>query len=225
MTSTLAIVAGAGPGLGQTLVSHLNDQGYTAFGLNRTAPAGAEKTTLTCNLTDADEVVGALNDLISDYGAPRVVIHNPARLVIAPFEETTAEGFEATWRAIVLSATHLARTVLPAMVAADGGTFIVSSATASLRGAAKFGAFSSAKAGLRMLTQSLAREYGPKGVHIAHVILDGIFDTKESRAVHGLPSERMMRLEDVAAAYLSLANQPESTWTHELDLRPMGEAF
>jgi NAD(P)-dependent dehydrogenase (short-subunit alcohol dehydrogenase family) len=225
MSKPLAIVAGAGPGLGQALVSYLNDNGYTAVGLNRTVPPGTASTTLACDLTDADETARAIRELVSTHASPKVVIHNPARLIIAPFEETTTEDFEATWRAMVLSATHLARAVLPGMVGNRGGTFIVSGATASLRGGANFSAFSSAKAGLRALTQSLAREYGPKGIHVAHVILDGILDTGASHALHKLDAGRMMLLEDVAAAYVSLAQQPTSTWTHELDLRPMGESF
>ena len=154
-----------------------------------------------------------------------LVAHNTAKLVISAFEDTPNADFEAAWRAMVLSAVNLARAVLPSMVKAGGGSFIVSGATASLRGGKNFAAFASAKAGLRALTQSLAREYGAKGVHVAHVILDGILDTQASRDLHGLEPSRMMKLEDVAQAYLSLARQPKSAWTHELDLRPMGEAF
>ena len=111
------------------------------------------------------------------------------------------------------------------MVALERGAFIVSGASASLRGSARFSAFASAKAGLRSLTQSLAREYGPKGVHVAHVVLDGILDTAASRALHSRPPETMMALADVAQAYLTLAEQPRSAWTFEMDLRPMGERF
>jgi NAD(P)-dependent dehydrogenase (short-subunit alcohol dehydrogenase family) len=145
--------------------------------------------------------------------------------VISAFEETSIEDFEATWRAMVLSTVNLASRVLPAMVDTGGGTFIVSGATASLRGGKNFAAFASAKAGLRALTQSLAREYGPQGVHVVHVILDGIVDTKASRDLNKMDPSRMMKPRDIADTYLALANQPQSTWTHELDLRPMGEAF
>ena len=225
MTGPLAVVAGAGDGLGQTLVAAFNDNGYAARGLNRTVPSGAEATTLATDLTDTGQTQSRVGDLISAHGAPRLVVHNPAKLVISDFEQTTVAEFEETWRAMVLSAVNLAQAVLPVMVANGGGTFIVSGATASLRGGARFAAFASAKAGLRALTQSLAREYSAKGVHVAHVILDGILDTRASRQMHGLDPDRMMRLDDVAQAYLMLADQAKSTWTHELDLRPMGEAF
>lgn len=225
MAKPLAIVAGAGAGLGQALLSAFGRNGYVAYGLTRSVPNGAGTTILACDLTDPDETERVLRELIGAHGAPGLVVHNTAKLVISPFEKTPNADFEDTWRAMVLSAVNLARVVLPSMVDAGGGSLIVSGATASLRGGKNFAAFASAKAGLRALTQSLAREYGAKGVHVAHVILDGILDTAASRDLHGLDPSRMMQPEDVAGVYLSLAKQPKSTWTHELDLRPMGEAF
>jgi len=221
----LAIVAGSGPGFGRYLVKSLNAHGYNAYGLNRSATAGDDERMLRVDLSDASQVQSEIKSLVSAYGAPKLVVHNPAKLLIAPFEETRSEDFEATWRAMVLSAVHLAKEVLPAMVSSGGGTFIVSGATASLRGGARFSAFASAKAALRTLTQSLAKEYGPKGVHVAHVILDGILDTGASRELHDMDPDRMMKLEDVAQTYLALAAQPRSAWTFEMDLRPQGEAF
>jgi NAD(P)-dependent dehydrogenase (short-subunit alcohol dehydrogenase family) len=206
-------------------VRSLGAKGFNAIGLNRTVPDRANSATLAVDLADADQTARAVSELISTHGAPKLVVHNTAKLVISGFEATTNAEFEATWRAMVLSAVNLARGVLPAMAENAGGTFIVSGATASLRGGANFAAFASAKAGLRALTQSLAREYGPKGVHVAHVILDGIVDTDASRALHGMDPARMMKPDDIAQCYLALADQPKSTWTHELDLRPMGEAF
>lgn len=224
MEIPLAIVAGSGPGLGQSLVSFLGQNGYKAFGLNRSIPKGAANV-LPTDLTVPGQTQARLNELFSAYGAPKLVVHNTAKLVISPFEDTPNGDFEDTWRSMVLSAVNVARGVLPAMVDAGGGTFIVSGATASLRGGKHFSAFASAKAGLRALTQSLAREYAPRGVHVAHIILDGIVDTEASRARHGLDPARMMKPMEIARTYLDLANQPRSGWTHELDLRPMTEAF
>ena len=224
MSAPFAIVAGAGPGLGQGLIRHFLNDGFAAYGLNRTVPIGAD-TTLPADLSDANQTADKISELIQSHGAPNLVVHNTAKLVISDFEGTTNENFEATWRAMVLSAVNVARATLPAMVERGEGTLIVSGATASLRGGANFAAFASAKAALRALTQSLAREYGPKGIHVVHVILDGIVDTAASRDLHGMDPARMMRPSDIAATYLTLARQPRSTWTHELDLRPMGEGF
>jgi NAD(P)-dependent dehydrogenase (short-subunit alcohol dehydrogenase family) len=220
----LAIVAGSGPGLGLHMVKHFSTKGYNAVGMNRSVPPGDTRTVVS-DLANGPRLQAQVKDVICAHGAPRLVVHNPAKLIIAPFEETEAEDFEATWRAMVLSAVNLAKVVLPVMVESGGGTFIVSGATASLRGGANFSAFSSAKAGLRALSQSLAKEYGPKGVHVAHVILDGILDTQASRDLHDMDPARMMKLDDVAGAYLALAQQPKSAWSFETDLRPMGESF
>ncbi len=111
------------------------------------------------------------------------------------------------------------------MAQSGGGVLIVSGATASLRGGVRFSAFASAKFALRGLTQSLAREYQPAGVHVAHVILDGIIDTARSRALHSLDPAKMMQPDDIANAYWQIATQPKSTWTHEIDLRPATEGF
>lgn len=219
----LALIAGCGPGLGAHLLQHMKEAGFEAFGLSRTS--GADPRILPLDLCDPLAVSETIAGLIGRHGAPRLVIHNAARLQIAPFESTQASDFEQVWRDIVLSAVHLGHAVIPAMAAKGRGAFLVSGATASLRGGARFSAFASAKAGLRSLTQSLAREYGPKGVHVAHVVLDGILDTAASRALHARPPETMMALDDVAQAYLTLAEQPRSAWTFEMDLRPMGESF
>jgi len=126
---------------------------------------------------------------------------------------------------MVQTAVLLAQSVLQPMIDAGGGTFIVSGATASLRGGAQFSAFASAKFALRGLAQSLAREHQPSGVHVAHAILDGIIDTDRSRNLHGLDPARMMNPADIAEAYWLIARQPRSTWTHEFDLRPSSEGF
>ena len=223
-TKPVAIVAGAGPGLGQHLMRYLDSHGYNVFGLNRSAIQGAKQTVLT-DLADKAQVQSAIKKIYCAAGAPSLVIHNPAKLVIAPFEETTPEVFEQAWQASVLSAVNLAHATLPAMSKSGGGSFIVSGATASLRGGKNFSAFASAKSGLRALTQSLAKEYGSKGIHVSHVILDGILDTEISRSLHGIAPENMMQLDDVADTYLHLANQPRSAWTFEVDLRPIGENF
>ncbi|MEL6532840.1 MAG: SDR family NAD(P)-dependent oxidoreductase, partial [Pseudomonadota bacterium] len=150
---------------------------------------------------------------------------NAAELVIRPFEDGHLSDYQRCWASMVQSAILLGQATLQPMVRAGGGAFIVSGATASLRGGARFSAFASAKFALRGLTQSLAREFQPAGVHVSHVILDGIIDTARSRELHSLDPAKMMRPGDIAEAYWQLAHQPKSTWTHELDLRPASEGF
>lgn len=223
----VAMIVGSGTGLGATLAENFVDAGYQVVGLNRSPNIrgidGIDNRQL--DASDTKQVTQLLNELIQQYGEPDVVIHNAAQLYIKPFMDTTTEDFETAWQSMVLSAVNILQTVLPGMAQRGAGTVIVSGATASIRGGAKFSAFASAKFALRGLTQSLAREYQSQGVHIAHVILDGILDTPRSRQLHSLDPARMMNTEDVAGVYLQLVQQGASTWTHELDLRPSTETF
>ncbi len=223
--SSLAIVAGAGAGLGQSLLSRFEVEGMTAVGLGRTRPINPIGTFLEIDLADAEATSSAIAELIAQHGPPKIVVHNTAELVIAPFEQTSLNDYQRTWTSMVQSLVILGQSVLQPMVAGGGGTLIVSGATASLRGGARFSAFASAKFALRGLTQSLAREFQPAGIHVAHIILDGIIDTTRSRDLHDLDPSKMMKPENIAEAYWQLAQQPPSTWTHELDLRPASEGF
>ncbi|MEO0836272.1 MAG: SDR family NAD(P)-dependent oxidoreductase, partial [Cyanobacteria bacterium J06642_3] len=219
-------VSGAGAGLGQTLLRRFKDGGYKAIGLLRTLPQDIKDLELChMDMTNTQQASSLINDLISTHGVPKIVIHNTAELVIQPFAQTTLEDFERCWQSMVQSAITLAQNTVQPMVRSGGGTFIVSGATASLRGSPKFAAFASAKFALRGLTQSLAREYQPAGVHVVHAILDGIIDSDRSRQIHSLDPSKMMKPEDIAEVYWQLAHQPKSTWTHEIDLRPSSEGF
>ncbi|MEP3348261.1 MAG: SDR family NAD(P)-dependent oxidoreductase [Litoreibacter sp.] len=225
MTKPLALVAGAGAGLGQSLLARFEQGGFTPVGLGRTAPLNPVGEFHTLDLADEAAVPAKIADIIGTHGVPQIVVHNTAELVIAPFADTSLDDFSRTWTSMVQTAFLLGQATLPQMAKANGGSFIVSGATASLRGGAKFAAFASAKFALRGLTQSLAREYQPQGVHVCHAILDGIIDTDRSRDLHSLDPAKMMKPEDIAEAYWQLAHQPQSTWTHELDLRPASEGF
>lgn len=222
----LALVAGAGPGLGETLMRRFASEGYKVFGLARSARTTVDGLdVVAADLTQADAVREAIDPLIEKYGPPKIVVHNPAKLVISPFAETSLDAFEETWRSMVLSAAILAQNTMEPMARGGGGVFIVSGATASLRGSAKFAAFASAKFALRGLTQSLAREYQSQGVHVTHVLLDGIIDTNASRSLHSMDPKLMMKPDDIARIYWDIVQQPKSTWTQELDLRPHTGAF
>ncbi len=224
-----ALIAGAGPGLGQSLMQAAADSGYTSIGLRRSVAENTEDSDnqrcLSCDLADPEAVRSVVQSVINQYGAPRLVIHNPATLVIKPFLETRSDEFEACWDSMVLSAINIAQSVIRPMTDAGGGTLIFSGATASIRGGRNFAAFSSAKFALRGLAQSLAREFQSDGIHVVHTLLDGLIDTAASRELHKVNPDTMMKTEDIAAEYLRLSQQPRSVWTHELDLRPQTESF
>jgi NAD(P)-dependent dehydrogenase (short-subunit alcohol dehydrogenase family) len=222
----IVLIGGMGEGLGSALAHYFLAKGYQVIGFNRSVnnKVGKEIIQVNVDLSDQKQVRQALAQTHLAHRAPDVFIHNAAELVIAPFQETTVGQFEQCWRAIALSAFILSKELLPLM-AEKGGTAIFTGATASIRGGNNFSAFSSAKFALRGLVQSLARQYQSLGVHVAHVLIDGIIDTERSHELHSLPVEKMLDPQDIAECYWQLCQQPKSTWTHELDIRPSTEKF
>jgi NAD(P)-dependent dehydrogenase (short-subunit alcohol dehydrogenase family) len=229
----LVLIAGIGEGLGASLATTFAIAGYDVVGVARSDQVArlidaavreqqGAYTHLQADLTDAAGLGAALRPLAQRVD---VLIHTAHQLLIKPSAETTPQEFEAVWRAGCLSAMQVASEVAPAMVARGSGTMIFTGATASTRGGAGFSAFASAKFALRGFAQALARELGPRGVHIAHVILDGLIDGPQTTARFGPGSKPRMHPDSIAAAYLGLARQHWSAWSHEIDLRPFTETF
>ncbi|KXF81901.1 SDR family NAD(P)-dependent oxidoreductase [Enterovibrio coralii] len=216
----LAVIAGYGEGLGEALKHCFEEDGYHVITLSR------RKSDILADTTNAQEVNDAFDRIQREYGTPDVVVCNTALLTIDGFLTTTAERFENTWRASVLSTFNIAQAVLPAMLSAGKGSLLVTGATAGIRGSKNFSAFSSAKFALRGLVQSLAREFQPKNIHIAHIIIDGILWSQKSRErFPALVEENAIQPQDAANMYLFLAKQPKSAWTQEIDIRPYNETF
>ena len=129
----LALVAGAGAGLGQSLLARFEAAGMTPVGLGRTRPDAPVGAFHTVDLTDAEASAALLEQVIADHGPPKIVVHNTAELVIAPFAQTTLDDYQRTWASMVQTLVVLGQGVLQPMVRAGGGTLIVSGATASLQ--------------------------------------------------------------------------------------------
>jgi NAD(P)-dependent dehydrogenase (short-subunit alcohol dehydrogenase family) len=226
------LISGAGEGLAASIATTFAQGGYDIVGLARSdrsaqhltrlvREAGGTYTHAACDLTQPEQVGAALRPYL---GRGSVLVHNAAAFVMKPFAETTPAEFENAWRAANLGAFVVSQIVLPHMVACGAGTVIFTGATAALRGGAKFAAFASAKFALRGLAQALAREYGPQGVHVAHVVIDGLIDAVTTNQRAGPGSQRMDPAA-IARSYLYLVQQHPSAWTHELDLRPSSERF
>ena len=181
------------------------------------------------NVTSASDVARCVAS--AEALAPlQVAIQNAGGNRPSPFLKVTSEVFEEHWRAHALAGFLLAKAVLPNMLARHSGTIIFTGATGSLRGSANFSPFAAAKAALRMIAQSLAREFGPQGIHVAHVIVDGVIDGDRTRAalpgIHDrFGEDGMLDPDRIAEAYLMLHRQHRSAWTHELDVRPWSEKF
>lgn len=227
------LLTGVADGFGADIAETFAKAGHDVIGLSRSArsseqltrrveAAGGKYRHLGCDITRTAEAIAAIEPYADRID---VLIHNPHLLVIKPFEQTTTDDFEQTWRVACLGAVISVQSVIPHMAARQQGTIILTGATAGLRGAAHFAAFASAKFALRGLAQSLAREYGAKGVHVAHVVLDGLIDEPQTDQRFGSQPSGRMDPRAIAQAYLDLAAQPPSTWTHEMDLRPFSERF
>jgi len=227
------LLTGVAEGLGAAIAETFAQAGHDVIGLSRSArstepltrrveQAGGTYLHLACDITRRAETIAAIKPHADRID---VLIHNSHLLAIKPFEATTPDEFEQAWRVACLGAVISAQAVIPHMAARKQGTIILTGATAGRRGAANFSAFASAKFALRGLAQSLAREYGAEGVHVAHVVLDGLIDEPQTDQRFGSPSSPRMDPRAIAQAYLDLAAQPPSTWTHEMDLRPFSERF
>jgi NAD(P)-dependent dehydrogenase (short-subunit alcohol dehydrogenase family) len=233
MARRTLLITGIGDGLGAETAAAFALAGYDITGLSRTdrctepiralvQQAGGSYTHLACDISHPDDVSGALRPIAEKID---VLIHNAQLLTIKPFAEIPVSEFEEVWRVACLGAMASAQAVLPHMAARRRGTVIFSGATAGVRGGANFSAFASAKFALRGLSQALAREFGPKGVHVAHVVIDGLIAGPKTDRRFGPASGQRMDAKAVAEAYLGLATQNSSAWTQEMDLRPFAERF
>jgi NAD(P)-dependent dehydrogenase (short-subunit alcohol dehydrogenase family) len=170
-----------------------------------------------CDVTDAASVGDLFADAIAAHGTPDLVISNASGYARGSILELTAGQLEAAWRIGCLGGFHVGQAAAKVMVPTGRGTILFTGATASLRGSANFAPFAIAKFGLRALAQSMARELGPKGVHVAHVVIDGQIGVADG--------DSKLRPADIAEAYWSLHRQPRSAWTLEADLRTWVEKF
>ncbi|MEZ5833032.1 MAG: SDR family NAD(P)-dependent oxidoreductase [Dongiaceae bacterium] len=221
-----AIVVGVGPGLGAALVEKCAHEGMkvSAGARDRERLRALldgrglkDVPAYGCDVTDAASVGDLFGDAIKAHGAPDLVIFNASGYARGSILELTAGQLESAWRVGCLGGFHVGQTAAKAMVPAGHGAILFTGATASLRGSANFAPFAIAKFGLRALAQSMARELGPKGVHVAHVVIDGQIGVADG--------DNKLKPADIAEAYWSLYRQPRSAWTLEADLRTWVEKF
>lgn len=241
MASESALIVGVGAGLGWGLVERFVAEGFDVAAAARKKERLEEFKELdglndvlcrSCDVSVEDEVEKLFADVVSEQGVPDVVVFNAGNLVIGEVTELSAEDFEYSWRVGCLGGFLVGRAAARAMLERGSGTIIFTGATAALRGGARFASLAVPKVGLRALSQSMARELGPKGIHVAHVIIDGGITSKRPRNP-GKPSrfptsdvpDSVMQPADIAEIYYQLHRQPRSTWAQEMDLRPWVEKF
>ncbi|MBY0447852.1 MAG: SDR family NAD(P)-dependent oxidoreductase [Hyphomonadaceae bacterium] len=226
------LVAGVGPGLGAALARAFAAEGFGVAMLARRpeplaaiAAADADVRRLLpipCDLTDPDAVEQAFTHTEAALGPLACAIHNAGTFAPAPLLETSPAEFERCWRTTAFAGFLVGQAAARRMAPRGAGSILFTGATASLRGGARFATLASPKFALRALAQSMAREFGPQGVHVAHVIIDGLI-LAEGRAPPG--PDAHLDPAAIAQAYVHLHRQPRSAWTQELDLRPWSERF
>ncbi|MEI9992089.1 MAG: SDR family NAD(P)-dependent oxidoreductase [Rhizomicrobium sp.] len=238
--SILVVGVGASHGLGAAIARRFAAGGFSVAiaGRNREKLAQTEKeleesgTKVAAIVGDAAKAGDAARFVAAaeQLGPLRVVVHNAGSNNPAPFLNVAPEQFEQHWREHALGGFHVAQAAIPVFLEQGGGTLIFTGASGSLRGKANFAPFAAAKAALRATAQSIAREYGPKNIHVGHVVIDGgiegdrllsrVPQLKDQRGPDGL-----LKIDAIAEAYWTLHHQHRSAWTLELDLRPWAEPF
>jgi NAD(P)-dependent dehydrogenase (short-subunit alcohol dehydrogenase family) len=236
-----ALVIGAGEATGGAIARRFAREGYTACVTRRSAAklaplvaqieaAGGRARAFGSDARREEAVVELVQTIEREVGPIEVCVFNVGGNVRFPIRDTTARVYTKVWEMAALAGFLAGREVAKAMVPRGRGTILFTGATASLRGGKGFAAFAGAKHALRALAQSMARELGPEGIHVAHVVVDGAIDTPFIRTM--FPERYKLKDQDgildpeaIAESYWQLHRQPRSAWTHELDLRPWMEPW
>jgi len=241
MSKRSVLVVGAGDATGGAIARRFAREGFVACVTRRTedklAPLlerirsdGGEAHGFGSDARKEEDVVELVARIERDIAPIEVAVFNIGANVRFDITETTERVYRKVWEMGALAGFLMGREVAKAMTPRGHGTIIFTGATASVRGSAGFSAFSGAKHALRALAQSMARELGPKGIHVAHIVIDGAIDTEFIR--ENFPERYALKEQDgilnpdaIAENYWLLHRQSRSAWTHELDLRPWSEKF
>ncbi|MBA2534194.1 MAG: SDR family NAD(P)-dependent oxidoreductase [Rubrobacter sp.] len=237
MSDKVAAVLGVGPGLGAAIGRRFAGEGFAVALMARREESvarvreeiedhGGKTITVSADATDPNSVAAAFERVSEELGDPEVFVYNAGAFQMGGILDLSPKQFDECFRANCAGAFYAAQQVLPAMVEDGHGTILLTGASAALRGKASFSALAAGKFGLRALAQSMAREFGPQGIHVAHVIVDGQINTPRLREM--MPAredDTMLSPDAIAETYWQLYSQDRTAWTLELDLRPSVETF
>jgi NAD(P)-dependent dehydrogenase (short-subunit alcohol dehydrogenase family) len=237
----VVLVVGAGDATGGAIAKRFAREGLVACVVRRELAhlsslvqqihdAGGRAVPFAVDARDEEQMVALVQRIEAEIGPIEVAVFNIGANVRFGITDTTARVFRKVWEMACFAGFLTGREVAGPMRARGRGTILFTGATASLRGGKNFAAFAAAKHGLRAVAQSMARELGPQGVHVAHVVIDGAIDT--AWIAQNFPERYLLKEQQgilnpdhIADAYWQLHQQPRSAWTHELDLRPWVENF
>ncbi len=235
------LVVGAGDATGGAIARRFAREGYIACVTRRSADklaplvaqieaAGGKAVPFGSDARNEDEVIKLVEHIEREIAPIEVAVFNIGGNVRFGITETTTRVYTKVWEMAALAGFLMGREVAKVMLPRERGSIFFTGATASLRGRDGFAAFAGAKHALRALAQSMARELGPKGIHVAHLVIDGAIDTAFIRDTFPeryklKEKEGIVNPDAIAEAYWQLHIQPKNAWTHEMDLRPWMEPF
>ena len=231
--SRVAVVTGAGPGLGASLARRFAKEYAVAINArsadsvrtlaNEIRAAGGVALEVPCDIGDRAQVEAAFRTIRDRLGPPEVLLYNAGSGVWGTVTEITPEQFESSWRVNAFGAFVCAAECAPGMLSRGRGVMLFTGATAGVKAGPKSVAFGPAKFAMRGLAQSLARDLGPKGIHVAWINIDGSIDVPGRTTT--LAKEDRLDPAAIAETYWHLAHQDRSAWTMEMEVRPFKEKF
>ena len=233
MSRKRALVTGVGPGTGTSIVRRVVVGGYDvamiAWNEERLRELGAKighTQAFPVDVTDTARFDETLDRILADFGPPEIVIHNAVGGVFGNFMQIDPAALLRNFQVNVMALLHLARRLAPAMIEAGSGAIVTSGNTSALRGKSNFSGFAPTKAAQRILAESIARELGPKGIHVAYVLIDAVIDLEWTRALRpDAPDDFFIRPSDIADEIWHVVHQPRSAWSFNVEVRPFKESW
>ena len=231
---SVALITGVGPGTGAALARRFAQGGYEVAMLARDADRlaglateiGAHAHAFAVDVTEPEALDAAIDRIEKQLGAPKIVVHNAVGGAFGGFQDIDPAVLARNFDINVMAFLRLARRVAPAMVAAGEGAIIASGNTSALRGRANFAGFAPTKAAQRILAEAIARDLGPKGIHVAYVVIDAVIDLEWTRKrFEKAPDDFFIKPADIAAEIFHVAHQPRSAWSFNVEVRPFGETW
>ena len=231
--SPVAVVTGVGPGTGAAIVRRFARGGYAVAMLarnhERLAALEREITrarAYPCDVTDEVQLDTTLEAIRAELGAPKALVHNAVGGAFGNFLEIDPQVLNRNFQVNTMALLYLTRRLAPAMVAAGEGAIITTGNTSAFRGKANFAGFAPTKAAQRILAESIARELGPKGVHVAYVMIDAVIDLEWTRKRWpDAPDHFFIRPAAIAEEVWHVAHQDRCAWSFNVELRPFGETW
>ena len=232
-TKPVVIVTGVGPGTGAAIARRFAHGGYAVAMLARNRDrltmlereiSGAHA--YQCDVTDEAQLDATIEAVRAGLGVPKVLIHNAVGGAFGNFMQIDPEILNRNFQVNTMALLHLARRLAPAMVAAGEGAIIASGNTSALRGKASFAGFAPTKAAQRILAESIARELGPKGVHVAYVLIDAVIDLEWTRKrFANAPDDFFITPAAIADEIWHVAHQDRCAWSFNVEVRPFRETW